>query len=129
MRQQFLTSATGALLLCILAALSAAGGTEHKKLYQTIPDRSGIYLPLVFRQDAPTPTIAPTATVAAPATAIPTASPTPTNGPRCDASYPAVCIPPPPPDLDCKDITVRRFRVFPPDPHGFDGDHDGIGCE
>lgn len=49
--------------------------------------------------------------------------------PKCDPSYPTVCIPPPPPDLDCKDIPFRRFKVLPPDPHRFDGDHDGIGCE
>ncbi len=48
---------------------------------------------------------------------------------RCDPSYPDVCIPPPPPDLDCADVPCRRFRVLPPDPHRFDGDHDGIGCE
>jgi endonuclease YncB( thermonuclease family) len=48
---------------------------------------------------------------------------------NCDPSYPDVCIPPPPPDLDCGDITARRFTVLPPDPHRFDGDHDGIGCE
>ena len=48
---------------------------------------------------------------------------------NCDPSYPDVCIPPPPPDLDCKDIPYRNFRVLPPDPHHFDGDHDGIGCE
>ncbi len=47
----------------------------------------------------------------------------------CDPSYPTVCIPPPPPDLDCKDIPYRNFQVLPPDPHRFDGDHDGIGCE
>lgn len=47
----------------------------------------------------------------------------------CDPSYVGVCIPPPPPDLDCADIPYRRFTVEPPDPHGFDGDHDGIGCE
>jgi micrococcal nuclease len=48
----------------------------------------------------------------------------------CDAAYPTVCIPPPPPDLDCGDITFRRFQVLPPDPHRFDlGDGDGIGCE
>src|SRR5439155_9710638 len=47
----------------------------------------------------------------------------------CDRAYPTVCIPPPPPDLDCGDITFRRFTVLPPDPHGFDGDHDGVGCE
>ncbi len=47
----------------------------------------------------------------------------------CDPSYPDVCIPPPPPDLDCGDIPFRSFRVLPPDPHRFDGDHDGVGCE
>jgi hypothetical protein len=47
----------------------------------------------------------------------------------CDAAYPTVCIPPPPPDLDCKDIPYRRFTVLPPDPHRFDADHDGVGCE
>jgi len=50
------------------------------------------------------------------------------NG-RCDPAYPTVCIPPPPPDLDCADIPFRNFRVLPPDPHNFDGDHNGIGCE
>lgn len=48
---------------------------------------------------------------------------------NCDAAYPDVCIAPPPPDLDCPDIPYRRFRVLPPDPHHFDGDGDGIGCE
>ncbi|MEE9173455.1 MAG: thermonuclease family protein [Thermoplasmata archaeon] len=47
----------------------------------------------------------------------------------CDPAYPDVCIPSPPPDLDCGDIPYRNFRVFPPDPHHFDGDGDGIGCE
>lgn len=48
---------------------------------------------------------------------------------NCDPSYPTVCIPPYPPDLDCKDIPYRRFQVNPPDPHFFDGDYDGVGCE
>lgn len=50
-------------------------------------------------------------------------------GGDCDAAYPTVCIPPPPPDLDCGDIAYRRFEVLPPDPHRFDGDGDGVGCE
>jgi micrococcal nuclease len=53
----------------------------------------------------------------------------PGGGGDCDPAYPTVCIPPAPPDLDCGDITFRRFVVKPPDPHGFDGDHDGVGCE
>jgi micrococcal nuclease len=40
-----------------------------------------------------------------------------------------VCIPPAPPDLDCKDVPYRRFQVLAPDPHNFDRDDDGIGCE
>ena len=47
----------------------------------------------------------------------------------CDPSYPTVCIPPYPPDLDCSDVPHKRFKVVGTDPHGFDGDRDGIGCE
>lgn len=49
---------------------------------------------------------------------------------RCEPSYPDVCIPPAPPELDCGDVPYRDFRVLPPDPHGLDGrDNDGRGCE
>ena len=72
-----------------------------------------------------TATSAPEATSSAPPPA--TVAPTPAG--NCDPAYPDVCIPSPPPDLDCGDITYRRFRVLPPDPHDFDGDKDGIGCE
>lgn len=48
---------------------------------------------------------------------------------QCDPSYPDFCIPPGAADLDCGDIQYRRFRVVGNDPHGFDGDGDGIGCE
>ena len=47
----------------------------------------------------------------------------------CDPAYPDGCIPPPPPDLDCSDIDQRRFTVLDPDPHNFDDDRNGIGCE
>lgn len=47
----------------------------------------------------------------------------------CDPAYPGVCIPPPPPDLDCGEVDDRRFRVLPPDPHHFDADGNGVGCE
>jgi micrococcal nuclease len=53
----------------------------------------------------------------------------PRAGSDCDPSYPGVCIPPYPPDLDCGEIEHRRFEVRQPDPHGFDRDQDGIGCE
>ena len=50
----------------------------------------------------------------------------------CDPSYPTVCIPSPPPDLNCADIPFRNFRVLRDipnaDPHDLDGNHDGVGC-
>jgi hypothetical protein len=66
--------------------------------------------------------------------AVPPPPPPPPPPPgNCAPSYPTVCIPPPPPDLDCGDIAYRNFTVRwdvpDPDPHGFDGDRDGIGCE
>ena len=70
--------------------------------------------------------------VAAPLPTQPVSAPeptAPTQGGNCDPSYPDVCIAPPPPDLDCKDVPYRRFRVLAPDPHNFDGNHDGVGCE
>jgi micrococcal nuclease len=31
--------------------------------------------------------------------------------------------------LNCGDISFHNFKVIGSDPHGFDGDKDGIGCE
>lgn len=64
----------------------------------------------------------------APVAPQPTAPPASGN---CDPSYPGVCIPPYSQvgDLDCGEISQRRFQVIPPDPHGLDGDGDGVGCE
>ena len=75
----------------------------------------------------PHPDTPPGAPIASPPIAVVPPSLPPTG--NCDPSYPDVCIPPAPPDLDCGDITDRRFRVLPPDPHRFDGDGNGIGCE
>lgn len=58
---------------------------------------------------------------------LPTIAPPPVG--NCDPAYPTVCIPPAPPDLDCGSIPYRQFLVLPPDPHHFDRDQDGIGCE
>jgi len=56
--------------------------------------------------------------------------------PYNQSAYPDVCIPggavpplPDQPDYDCEHIPFRNFRVLLPDPHGFDADGDGIGCE
>jgi hypothetical protein len=72
--------------------------------------------------DPATSTTSTTATTTASTTATTTAA-------NCDPAYPTVCIPSPPPDLDCGDIPYTNFSVLPPDPHGFDGDHNGVGCE
>jgi hypothetical protein len=50
------------------------------------------------------------------------------NG-NCDPSYPDVCIRPFPPDLDCTEVQYTNFKVLPPDPHDFDREGDGVGCE
>lgn len=73
----------------------------------------------------------------APYAAAPIPNPTPitlldpgqTGRADCDDSYPDVCIPAFPPDLDCGEISERNFTVRGPDPHGFDREGDGLGCE
>lgn len=48
----------------------------------------------------------------------------------CSPAYPTRCIPHAPPDLNCADVRAGKpFEVLPPDPHGLDGDNDGLGCE
>ena len=49
------------------------------------------------------------------------------GGGGCDPNYDP-CIPPYPPDLDCADVD-GPIRVLGDDPHGFDADGDGIGCD
>jgi len=57
----------------------------------------------------------------------PEPDPDPTD---CDESYPDDCIPSPPPNLNCDDKGVRNnIKVEGSDPHDFDRDNDGIGCE
>jgi endonuclease YncB( thermonuclease family) len=54
----------------------------------------------------------------------------PRNG--CDPNYAGACVPPYPPDLDCAELRTRGLapvRVVGADPHRFDGDGDGLGCE
>ena len=50
-------------------------------------------------------------------------------GGNCEKGYPDVCVPKFPPDLDCDEVQYQRFRVTGSDPHGFDRDRDGLGCE
>jgi hypothetical protein len=48
---------------------------------------------------------------------------------NCDPSYPEVCITSPPPNLNCDDVPYNNIQVIGSDPHGFDREGDGIGCE
>ncbi|HET8847877.1 MAG TPA: hypothetical protein VFM20_03710 [Nitrososphaeraceae archaeon] len=47
----------------------------------------------------------------------------------CDSSYPEICITTYSAKLICADIPFRNFTALLPDPHGFDSDGDGLGCE
>jgi micrococcal nuclease len=100
-----------------------------------IAARLGLWGACVRPPTTSTTTTTPTTTTTSSSTATTstTSSSTTTTPSGCAASYPDVCIPPPPPDLDCSQIPYRNFRVIytvpQPDPHNFDGDRDGIGCE
>ncbi|MGH2550547.1 MAG: thermonuclease family protein, partial [Thermomicrobiales bacterium] len=61
----------------------------------------------------------------------PTPTPSLTDSNACDPAYPEVCIPPVSQsgDLDCRDIPYHWFVVLKPDPHNFDVDGDGFGCQ
>jgi hypothetical protein len=76
------------------------------------------------------PTLAVTATTATTTmVSSSSSSSSSSSGSECDPSYPDVCIPSPPPDLACSDISERRFEVVGSDPHALDGDNNGIACE
>jgi len=104
--------------------------SEHGRVRNLLTDRCPGQLVAPWVEMPPAAPTVPVAPVPAPPPApSPVPNPTPADG-NCDPSYPTVCIPPAPPDLDCGDITFRRFQVLPPDPHNFDGrDNDGLGCE
>jgi endonuclease YncB( thermonuclease family) len=113
------------LLICMCSILGGIVGEEPNA-----PTASSRATPAVVAEAEPTtqPTKTPE----------PTNTPQPTSPPltseqvqatNCDPAYPDMCIPPPPPDLDCGDIPGQQFKVLPPDPHRLDPDGDGTGCE
>jgi hypothetical protein len=114
-------------------ALTIAGISEDGLWYclstgewvpvELVGNASSIPPPVVQAQ--PTPPFTP---ALAPVIQGQTAPPVPPAG-NCDPSYPDVCIPPPPPDQTCDEVGLNDIRVVGADPHDFDGDHDGIGCE
>lgn len=54
-------------------------------------------------------------------------APEPEQTASCAEGY-SPCVPPYPPDLDCDDVG-GPIAVSGSDPHGFDADGDGSGCE
>ncbi|TLP93295.1 thermonuclease family protein [Nesterenkonia salmonea] len=60
-------------------------------------------------------------------TCAPVPVPDPPEGENCDPNY-TPCVPPYPPNINCSDIDFA-VEVIGSDPHGLDGDGDGIGCE
>lgn len=66
----------------------------------------------------PTPSVTPTAAQSTVPAAV-----------NCELSYPGICIPRYPPDLNCGDIPYTNFPIIGADPHDFDDNDDGIGCE
>jgi endonuclease YncB( thermonuclease family) len=56
-----------------------------------------------------------------------TSAPVASSGAGCEPGY-SPCVPLYPPDVDCADVN-GPIQVTGTDPHGLDGDGDGIGCE
>ena len=134
-------TATGEATIAKPTSTVAPGATSTRKAAPTVQPSPTTFVPTETLPAPPTevpPTVAPPTAVPV---VLPTDTPVPPAEPtavpvqptaaisKCDPSYPDMCIPPPPPDLDCKDIRYRNFKVLPPDPHHFDSDGDGIGCE
>lgn len=55
--------------------------------------------------------------------------PQPSPGAACDPGYRGACVPAYPPDVDCGQIPETGFASVGGDPHGLDGNADGVACE
>lgn len=123
------------VLLFAIGGLLALLVTAQPGVGQTIPVAAGVYLPLVIRQEPPTPTMTPTPT----ATTVPLATntPTPTLPPSATATLQLLYIC----DRDaynCSDFNTQAAaqRVFTycaglgfGDIHKLDRDNNGVACE
>lgn len=131
-----LTIAILAPLILAALALASPRAERARSEPRETPNpatETALLLTETVRVFTPSATMTPTTTP----TSTPTVRPTSAAmlpfvmraGAACDPAYPTVCIPPAPPDLDCDDIPHRFFPVLPPDPHRFDANNNGIGCE
>lgn len=117
--------------------VAADGGRAEDALpfAETTPSTERVTASTATSQAPTTTTTAPpTTTTAAPTTTTTAAPPPPPTNidpqpatSSCDPNYDP-CVPDVPYDLDCGDIG-HRVRVIGGDPHGFDREGDGIGCE
>lgn len=81
--------------------------------------QSGSNIKIVVAKAAPAPKPQPAAQAPAADSA---------SGSGCDPNYSGTCVPQVSYDLNCDDIS-GSVTVLGSDPHGFDGDGDGYGCE
>ena len=134
-RRRQMARARAAIHVCAKASITGVAFFDFKHGQTGVaPNAIELHPILAFAcgSQPPAPPSPPTATTPPPTTP-PRTTTTTSPAANCAPSYPTVCIPPPPPDLNCADIPYRnfpvRYDVPDPDPHHFDGDHDGIGCE
>ena len=131
----------------LLVACNSESSGSKTDAVPSKPPEASVVIPTATTVPPPPPTNTPVPPPPPPTNTPVPPPPPPTNTPvplpppaptravvpppeNCDrVSYPTVCIPPYPPDLDCAQIPFRRFTVRQPDPHRFDADRDGIGCE
>lgn len=124
-----------ALLLVLGLTLSGCGGDEEESERTAVPTTTSSTSTTSTTTTSTTTTVAPTTTAAARRAPATTRAPSPSpdggggGAANCSGAYPDFCMPPAPPDLDCPDVGRRNFTVRPPDPHRFDADGDGVGCE
>ena len=104
-----------------LQAAEGEAAAEKRGLWATCAD--GV---------TPPPVTSPSTTLPAPRPLFGAGSGADADASTCHPGYPDDCIPPGPPDLDCGSASIRR-RVHVDhasgDPHRFDADKDGWGCE
>lgn len=152
-------AAGGAAVIVLLGLVASLGGGEPAQSSQQTRDVSttktaatdddesqvkGTATTVVDESESaptPQPSIPPTASVPVPQPVpppkqkpkidvfrgVPPPAPTPVAI-SCDANYAGGCVPAVADDLDCADIGFA-VEVIGEDPHGFDADGDGSGCE
>ena len=130
----------GVVLFVLLTGCGAAGEPRTVPLAAELPVVTTTTVAPTTTTSTTSTTIPAVATTVRPATTVATtrtplataaprnAAPVPAVGGGCDPNYAGACIPSGP-DVDCGEITAKRFRVVGDDVHRLDADNDGIACE